>query len=121
MALDDTDADLRRRQAALHAAKERVISTSPYLAPDEPIMQAMQTAVLRGVKIDMVVPKRSDQILASAAGRSLDWRARLGGWVARSRCFRGTPGRTAWWRCWNGRVRTRCKRGRTSKHGSESI
>jgi len=66
----ETENYQRMLVAALHAAKERVIITSPYLVPDEPIMQAMQTAVLRGVKIDMVVPKRSDQILASAAGRS---------------------------------------------------
>jgi cardiolipin synthase len=56
--------------AALHAAEREVIITSPYLVPDEPLLQAMQTAVLRGVRVDMIVPRRSDQPLASAAGRA---------------------------------------------------
>ena len=56
--------------AALHAAEREVIITSPYLVPDEPLLQAMQTAVLRGVRVDMIVPYRSDQPLASTAGRA---------------------------------------------------
>lgn len=56
--------------AALHAAEREVIITSPYLVPDEPLLQAMQTAVLRGVRVDMIVPRRSDQPLVSAAGRA---------------------------------------------------
>lgn len=56
--------------AAIYAATERVIITSPYLVPDAPFLQAMETAVLRGVRVDVIVPERCDQILVGAAARS---------------------------------------------------
>jgi len=56
--------------AALHMARSRVTITSPYLAPDESVMVALQLAVLRGVQVDVIVPRRSDQRLAQAVGRS---------------------------------------------------
>jgi cardiolipin synthase len=56
--------------AALYAAEQRVTITSPYFVPDAPFLQAMQTAVLRGVEVELIVPWRSDQRLADAAARS---------------------------------------------------
>jgi cardiolipin synthase A/B len=56
--------------AAIHAAERHVTITSPYFVPDEAFLQAMQTAVLRGVNVEVIVPRRSDQILVGAAGRS---------------------------------------------------
>jgi cardiolipin synthase len=56
--------------AALYAAERRVTITSPYFVPDEPFLQAMQIAVLRGVEVELVVPRRCDQKLVGAAGRS---------------------------------------------------
>jgi cardiolipin synthase A/B len=56
--------------AALYAAERRVTITSPYFVPDAAFLQAMQTAVLRGVEVELVVPRRCDQILVGAAGRS---------------------------------------------------
>jgi len=56
--------------AAIYAATERVIITSPYLVPDSPFMQAMETAVLRGVRVDVIVPQRCDQVLVGAAARA---------------------------------------------------
>jgi cardiolipin synthase A/B len=56
--------------AAIHAAERHVTITTPYFVPDEAFLQAMQTAVLRGVKLEVIVPRRVDQKLVGAAGRS---------------------------------------------------
>jgi cardiolipin synthase len=56
--------------AALHAAREHVIITTPYFVPDEPFMQALQVAVLRGVKVELIVPRRTDRWLVGAASRA---------------------------------------------------
>ena len=42
----------------------------PYLIPDEALLQALQTAVLRGVDVTLVVPLQMDQILVCLAQRS---------------------------------------------------
>ncbi len=65
-----TDNYQRMVVAAIYAATERVIITSPYLVPDAPFLQAMETAVLRGVRVDVIVPARCDQILVGAAARA---------------------------------------------------
>jgi cardiolipin synthase len=56
--------------AAIHSAERHVTITSPYFVPDEAFLQAMQTAVLRGVNVEVIVPRRVDQKLVGAAGRS---------------------------------------------------
>ncbi len=56
--------------AALHAAREHVILTTPYFVPDEPFMQALEVAVLRGVEVELIVPKRTDRWLVAAASRA---------------------------------------------------
>ncbi len=56
--------------AALHTAQKQVSMTTPYFIPDEPFLQAMQVAVLRGVDVDLIVPRRSDHVLVGAAGRA---------------------------------------------------
>ena len=56
--------------AVLHAARERVILTTPYFVPDEAFLQALETAVLRGVKVDLIVPRKSDHALVTAASRA---------------------------------------------------
>ena len=61
---------LRVILAAINAARERIVITSPYLVPDEPTIQALAMAVDRGVDVKLVVPKRSDHPLVSAAGRA---------------------------------------------------
>ena len=40
--------------SALHGARRRVIITTPYFVPDEPLLQAIQIAVWRGVQIDLI-------------------------------------------------------------------
>ena len=42
----------------------------PYLVPDDAIIQALQTAVLRGVDVTLVVPLQMDQVLVYLGQRS---------------------------------------------------
>ncbi len=56
--------------SALHGAHQRVVITTPYFVPDEPLLQAIQIAVWRGVRIDLIVPQRCDQLIVGAAARA---------------------------------------------------
>jgi cardiolipin synthase len=56
--------------SAIAAARERVLITTPYFVPDEPIADALTTAALRGVEVRVLVPRRSDSRLVAAASRS---------------------------------------------------
>jgi cardiolipin synthase len=56
--------------SAVHEARERVTITTPYFVPDEPTLQALRIAALRGVEVEIVVPRRSDAPLVDAACRS---------------------------------------------------
>jgi cardiolipin synthase len=53
--------------ALIHAANQRVVITTPYFIPDEPLMQALETAVLRGVEVHLVVSQKMDQRLVGLA------------------------------------------------------
>ena len=55
---------------AIYDAQDRVIITTPYFVPDEPLLQAIQVAVWRGVQVDLIVPRRCDQIIVGAAARA---------------------------------------------------
>jgi cardiolipin synthase len=54
----------------IHAAQKRVVITTPYFIPDDAILQAMQTAVLRGVEVHLVASRKADQLLVGLAQRS---------------------------------------------------
>lgn len=56
--------------ATINEARERVIITTPYFVPDEPMLVAIQLAAMRGVQVDLVVPRKTDHPLVDAAGRS---------------------------------------------------
>lgn len=56
--------------SAIHGAQQRVIITTPYFVPDEPLLQAIQIAVWRGVQVDLIVPQRCDQRIVGAAARA---------------------------------------------------
>ncbi|MDB5320898.1 MAG: cls [Phycisphaerales bacterium] len=56
--------------ALIHAATRRVVITSPYFIPDDPFIQAMTTAVLRGVEVHLVVSQQIDQYLVGLGQRS---------------------------------------------------
>jgi cardiolipin synthase len=54
----------------IHAANRRVVITMPYLIPDDGLLQAMQTAALRGVEVTLVVPLQIDQYMVGLGQRS---------------------------------------------------
>jgi cardiolipin synthase len=56
--------------ALLHAARQRVVITTPYCIPDDAFLQALETAVLRGVEVHLIVSDKADQILVGLAQRS---------------------------------------------------
>jgi cardiolipin synthase A/B len=56
--------------ALVNGAQKQVVLTTPYFIPDEPLLQAMQTAALRGVDVRLVVSENADHFLVSLAEKS---------------------------------------------------
>ena len=56
---------------AIFLAQQRVVITSPYFVPNEAMVLALRLAALRGVRVEVVIPKRSDHPLVEAAGASI--------------------------------------------------
>jgi cardiolipin synthase len=56
--------------AAIAASRERVYVTTPYFVPDDAILTALTTAAMRGVDVRVLVPRRSDSFVVTAAARS---------------------------------------------------
>lgn len=56
--------------ALFYAARQRVVITTPYFVPDEPLLQAIRTATLRGVAVHLVVSMHANQLLTQWAQRS---------------------------------------------------
>lgn len=54
----------------LHEARQRVVMTTPYFVPDEPFLEAMETAALRGVEVRLVVPLHSNKLVTNWAQES---------------------------------------------------
>jgi len=56
--------------AAIASSRHSLSITTPYLVPDEATLAAIKSAALRGVNVRLLVPKRGDSKLVTAAGRS---------------------------------------------------
>jgi cardiolipin synthase len=56
--------------ALVHGARKQVVLTTPYFIPDEPLLQALETAVLRGVDVHLVVSEKGDHFIVSRAQKS---------------------------------------------------
>ena len=56
--------------ALVHGALERVVIVTPYFIPEAALLQALGTAVLRGVVVELIVPATSDSLLVGLAQRS---------------------------------------------------
>lgn len=56
--------------AAINAAEERVWLTTPYFIPTEEALMAIIAAILRGVDVQILVPKKGDSFIVTAASRS---------------------------------------------------
>lgn len=55
---------------ALHSAAREVIITTPYLIPDDSLMEGLEVAVLNGASVKLIIPKRSDQFFVGNAARA---------------------------------------------------
>ena len=68
---DDTNAPMHAFfLAALSTARERVLIETPYLIPDEPLEAALRIADLRGVDVQVIVPKQGDSKIVTAASHT---------------------------------------------------
>ena len=56
--------------AALSTARTRVWIETPYLIPDEPLESALRIAELRGVDVQVIVPKQGDSKLVTMASHT---------------------------------------------------
>lgn len=56
---------------AIVAAERSITIVTPYFVPDEPIVQAVRYAALRGVTVRLVLPKRSNHWYTDFAARAL--------------------------------------------------
>jgi cardiolipin synthase len=56
--------------ALIHAAQKRVVITTPYFIPDVSLLEALDSACLRGVDVRLVMSHQADQILVGLAQRS---------------------------------------------------
>jgi len=52
-------------------ARERVAIVTPYYVPDEALQHALELAARRGVRVELVVPSRSNHRLADVARRAM--------------------------------------------------
>ena len=57
-------------EALIYGARERIVITTPYFIPSETLLHALETAVLRGVEVHVVLSGPVDQTLVSLAQRS---------------------------------------------------
>ena len=68
---DDTNAPMHAYfLAAIATARTRVLIETPYLIPDEPLETALRIAELRGVDVQVIVPKTGDSKLVTAASHT---------------------------------------------------
>ena len=56
--------------ASIATARERVYVTTPYFVPDDAVLTSLTTAAMRGVDVRVLVPRRSDSLVVTAAARS---------------------------------------------------
>lgn len=55
---------------AIGTARESVVITSPYFIPDETFRVALYLASLRGVQIDLLIPRHTDHMVVGAVARA---------------------------------------------------
>ena len=55
--------------AMLHAARDRVVITTPYYVPDDALDAAIRAAARRGVQVTMILPARNDSLIVGATSQ----------------------------------------------------
>ena len=58
---------------ALGAARDRIRIMTPYFIPDRALLSALNTAALRGVRVEIILPRRTNLPYVSWATRALLW------------------------------------------------
>lgn len=58
---------------ALNSARHSVHIWTPYFVPDQPIIAALSTAALRGVRVDVLTPANGDHPTVQWAARAHYW------------------------------------------------
>lgn len=64
------DGLLQMLLALINAAREELVLTTPYLAPDDALIYALRGAAGRGVKVSLILPQKVDSLLTRYASRS---------------------------------------------------
>jgi cardiolipin synthase len=67
---EDRDAIHKAYFGAITGAARRIWLTTPYFIPDEALLTALTTAAQRGVDVRILVPKRGDSWVVTAASRT---------------------------------------------------
>lgn len=57
-------------ESLMYAARSKLVITTPYYVPDEPLQSALCTAAYRGVDTTIIFPARNDSWVVAAASRS---------------------------------------------------
>lgn len=57
-------------EALIHASRRRLVITTPYFVPSDGIQSALCSAPRRGVDTTLILPRRNDSWIVSAASRS---------------------------------------------------
>ncbi len=70
---DDMDKLPAILQAACAAAQSRLTIMTPYFLPPRELVGALQTAALRGVAVEVLIPKKSDLPFMDRATRNMLW------------------------------------------------
>jgi len=54
---------------ACYNARERIVIVTPYYIPDQGVQEALRLAALRGVRVDLILPEKSNHYFADVARR----------------------------------------------------
>jgi len=57
--------------SAINEANERVVMVTPYLIPDPPTQLALRLRALAGVRVDVIIPEKTNSFLVNAAAKSV--------------------------------------------------
>ncbi|QYJ99806.1 cardiolipin synthase [Shewanella psychrotolerans] len=55
---------------SLYEAKRKIVITTPYFVPSENLIDALTTAALRGVDVNLIIPRKNDSTMVKWASRS---------------------------------------------------
>ncbi|WP_422411363.1 phospholipase D-like domain-containing protein, partial [Endozoicomonas sp. ALB122] len=55
---------------AIYESKEELLISTPYFVPDESLLTALKSAAMRGVDVQLLVPRRNDSRMVHYASRS---------------------------------------------------